>query len=140
MPQNTAWNALSDANIAQLRARGFAWETIAFALGLSRWAVIDRAVRIGLCRQLLVPDPDLADPAREPLRAGHPLSWGLLTEGTLLEGSLYPWPPVAAEERAAKPDAPARPVPLCRSFAHMARAAARAPEPLHAPPGAAACA
>jgi hypothetical protein len=131
MPQKTAGNAHSDALIAQLRARGLAWETIAFTLGQSSWAVVQRGVRIGLCRQLLVPDPDLADPAREPLRAGHPLSWGPLCDGTLLEGSLYPWPPVLAEERPAHPEAPVRPLPL--ALAPLTRAGARAPEALHAP-------
>ncbi len=29
---------------------------------------------------------------RPALPAGHPLSWGLLTDGTSLEGSDYPFP------------------------------------------------
>jgi hypothetical protein len=38
------------------------------------------------------------DPAREPLPAGHPLSWGLITAGTLLEGGRYPMPAWRARE------------------------------------------
>ncbi len=29
---------------------------------------------------------------RPTLPAGHPLSWGLLTDGTALDGSEYPYP------------------------------------------------
>jgi hypothetical protein len=29
---------------------------------------------------------------RPPLPAGHPLSWGLITQGTVLDGAEYPFP------------------------------------------------
>lgn len=36
----------------------------------------------------------LATPAdREPLPAGHPVTWGLLTDGTVLEGAPYDYRP-----------------------------------------------
>ena len=34
--------------------------------------------------------PSLED--RPALPAGHPLSWGLLTNGTVLDGAEYPYP------------------------------------------------
>jgi hypothetical protein len=33
--------------------------------------------------------PTVAKDERLPLPSGHPVSWGLLTRGTLLEGSAY---------------------------------------------------
>jgi len=32
------------------------------------------------------------DPERPSLPAGHPVSWGALTSGTILEGTQYPLP------------------------------------------------
>ena len=37
-----------------------------------------------------VPPPE--DPARDPLPAGHPRSWGVITAGTVLEDTPYPLP------------------------------------------------
>jgi hypothetical protein len=31
---------------------------------------------------------------RQPLPAGHPVSWGAITKGTVLEGTAYPAPPM----------------------------------------------
>jgi hypothetical protein len=33
---------------------------------------------------------EFEDPAREPLAAGHPQAWRVLTEGTWLAGTRYP--------------------------------------------------
>ena len=99
MPQKHAWNARSDASLARLRKRGFTWETIGFAFGLSRSAVIRRGMLIGLRQPPASrPDPELTNPGRDPLRAGHPLSWGILTAGTLLENAPYTEPRTLAEE------------------------------------------
>jgi hypothetical protein len=38
------------------------------------------------------PDPDRPDPNRDPLPAGHPVSWSLLTAGTCLQGTPYACP------------------------------------------------
>ena len=142
MPQKHAWNTRSDARLARLRRRGFSWETIAFAFRLNRTTVIRRGMRIGLRlppRPLpLPPDPGLTDPARDPLRAGHPLSWGLLTAGTLLEGVPYPWPPTPQDEEeeasvcAARAEEPARAAPLAPASARRGRAGAGV-EVAHAP-------
>jgi hypothetical protein len=98
MPQKLHWNQLTDNQLRRLRAEGATWDTIAAALRLSRSAVIEHGRRIGAQR----PRPkvamavvrELLDPGREPLPAGHPVTWGAITAGTLLAGSRYPWPPL----------------------------------------------
>lgn len=112
------WTASADAGLRRLRAHGVPWETIALALGLNRFTLIRHGMQIGARRTPPPPrlegkpadpdladpslaDPNLADPARGPLRAGHPLSWGLLTAGTVLAATRYPWPPVLEEELPA---------------------------------------
>jgi len=97
MPQKLHWTQPADAQLHRLRAEGATWDAIAAAMRLSRSAVIEHGRRIGARR----PPPDamaaalraLMDPAREPLPAGHPVSWRAITAGTLLAGSRYPWPP-----------------------------------------------
>ena len=39
------------------------------------------------------------------MRAGHPTSWGVITKGTCLEGTVYPAPGVVAEVAQAANDA-----------------------------------
>jgi hypothetical protein len=92
MPKKLAWTAAQDLQLKRLRAEGASWEAISAALDVSRWAAIERARRIGARRPPpeFVPPPE--DPARDPLPAGHPRSWGMLTAGTLLEGCPYPLP------------------------------------------------
>ncbi len=102
------WTARADAGLRELRALGVAWETIAAALRLNRSTVIRHGLAIGARGPAPVPrpDPDLTDPARGPLPAGHPLSWPLLTAGSMLAATLYPWPPVLAEEPPPPPPSP----------------------------------
>jgi len=85
------WTEASDARLRRLRAEGEAGDAIAAALGVSRWTVIERGRRSGARK----PPPEhrpTIDLAREALPAGHPVSWGALTEGTVLQGAPYPWP------------------------------------------------
>jgi hypothetical protein len=97
MPEKLHWTQPADAQLRRLRAEGATWDAIAAAMRVSRSAVIEHGRRIGA----RLPPPDvvpeavreLMDPAREPLRAGHPVSWRAITAGTLLAGSRYPWPP-----------------------------------------------
>ncbi len=92
MPQKLHWTQAQDTQIRRLRAEGGSWETIAAALGLNRWTVIERGRRIGARpprRQHAAPPEDLARP---PLPAGHPRTWSSLTAGTVLEGTPYPLP------------------------------------------------
>jgi hypothetical protein len=92
MPRKLVWTTAQDTQIRRLRAEGASWDTVAAILGLARWTVIDRGRRIGALRpprQSVLPQED---PARDPLPPGHPRSWGVLTAGTLLEGTPYPLP------------------------------------------------
>ncbi len=85
MPQARSWSASADLVIRNMRAEGQTWAAIGRSLGLSRNTVIERGRR--LCAQApkrtaapvvakLVSD----DPNRATLPAGHPLTWGLLTD------------------------------------------------------------
>lgn len=84
-----------DAILRRLRAEGRTWAGIGEELGVSREAARERGRRIGAIR---LPPPPPAAPDiplsanRPPLPAGHPLSWGLLTSGTVLAGDAYPLP------------------------------------------------
>ncbi|MEJ0016728.1 MAG: AsnC family protein [Acetobacteraceae bacterium] len=92
MPAKFIWSNAHDTRIRQFRAEGASWDAIATVLGLSRWAIIDRGRRIGarLPPREFVPPPE--DPARDPMPAGHPRSWGVITTGTVLENTAYPLP------------------------------------------------
>ena len=92
MPTKLSWTTAQDAQIRRLRAEGASWDGIAGSLGLSRWSIIERGRRIGARPppRDFVPPPE--NPARDPLPAGHPRSWGVLTAGTVLENTPYPMP------------------------------------------------
>ena len=92
MPSKLVWTQAQDTQIRRLRAEGVAWDTVAAILGLARWTVIDRGRRIGAFRPPRQSVPPQDDLARDPLPAGHPRSWGVLTAGTVLEGTPYPLP------------------------------------------------
>ena len=90
MPPQKHWTEANDLKLRRLRAEGATWDAIAEALDMSRWTVIERGRRLGARR----PPPDhVAKPdlARAPLPAGHPQTWGLLTGGTQLAGTHYPF-------------------------------------------------
>jgi hypothetical protein len=89
MPRRLTWTDAQDAQIRRLRAEGATWDTIAAALAVTRWTVIDRGRRIGarLPPPDFTPPPD--DPERPPLPAGDPRTWGPLVQGTGLEGMPY---------------------------------------------------
>jgi hypothetical protein len=92
MPQKLIWTDAQDSQIKRLRGEGASWDTVAAILGLARWTVIERGRRIGAQRppRDFVPPPE--DPGRDPLPAGHPRSWGVITSGSILEGASYPLP------------------------------------------------
>jgi hypothetical protein len=90
------WTEQADTLLRRLRAEGSPLDVIAETLGVSRNAVQERCSRISA---RFAPRTDAkhrsepeADPAREPLCAGHPTAWSILTAGTLLEGIAYPSP------------------------------------------------
>ncbi|MDE2516961.1 MAG: AsnC family protein [Rhodospirillales bacterium] len=92
MPQKRQWTDAQDSQIRRLRAEGAGWEMIAAILGISRFAVMDRGRSLGARKPVETPAPVAEDPQREPLPAGHPRSWGALTDGTVLAGEAYPLP------------------------------------------------
>jgi hypothetical protein len=61
---------------------------------LCRAEARDRGERSERAPREFVPPPE--DPARGPLPAGHPRSWGVLTAGTVLEDTPYPLPVFAS--------------------------------------------
>lgn len=90
MPKKIIWTDVQDTQIKRLRAEGASWDTIAAAMGVTRWTVIERGRRIGarLPPADFIPDP--TDPNRAPLPAGDRLTWGAITDGTVLAGFAYP--------------------------------------------------
>jgi hypothetical protein len=83
MPQAREWTEAADKVICEMRGVGATWAAIGQRLGLSRNTVIERGRRLRAeapVRPVVVKEYDmLEDPNRGPLPAGHPLTWGLLT-------------------------------------------------------------
>jgi hypothetical protein len=84
MPQARQWTAAADRVICDMRGAGETWAAIGQRLGLSRNTVIERGRRLRAeapARAAVMKEYDmLEDPNRRPLPAGHPLSWGLLSD------------------------------------------------------------
>ena len=67
-------------------------------MGMSRQSVANRMRALGMTQPRAAKPAQPAKPqrpktpydAREPLPAGHPVSWGLITAGTSLANTLYP--------------------------------------------------
>ena len=109
MPAKLHWTQARDNQIRQLRSEGASWDSIAEALLLSRFTVIERGRRLG-APKAPPPPPPISPPrggpppppgaprilpdesGREPLPAGHPNSWRALNSGSSLEGEPYPFP------------------------------------------------
>lgn len=117
-PSKISWPPTADARLARMHFDGLSTRMMALAFGLSRSTIADRAGRLGLAMRTRpatvgprAAGPDssgtsaAADPARDPLPAGHELTWGLITQGTSLAGAAY-----------VRPDsARLRPAPQVRS-------------------------
>ena len=91
MPKARVWTAAADAAIRDMRGGGATWAEIGRTLGLSRNTVIERGRRLCAMAPVKVAavaadDAVSEDPNRGPLRAGHPLSWGLLTSEPYPQG------------------------------------------------------
>lgn len=101
MPERRCWTVAADDTIRRMRAEGATWAAIALVLGLSRNTIIERGRRIqaagGPSHAARPSRPPEAEPNRGPLPAGHPVTWGLLTRGTILEGQRFV--PLAAPRR-----------------------------------------
>ncbi len=92
LPPPPAWAPPRDAYLRRLRLAGASWAEIGAALGVSPAVARERGRRIGAGRPPSAAAPPRDDPARPPLPPGHPRTWRLLTEGTLLAGSEWPGP------------------------------------------------
>ena len=95
MPAPLIWTELADETLHSLRAQSRSWDAIAAVLGISRWAAIERGRKIGAQKPTAPPaaTAEAAFGPREPLPAGHPVSWGAIIAGTVLDGDAYPFPP-----------------------------------------------
>ncbi len=85
MPQARIWTQAADVVIYDMRRGGFSWAEIGRVLSLSRNTVIERGRRLRAeapPRAKVAPPPAIVsdDPNRGALPAGHPLTWGLLTD------------------------------------------------------------
>lgn len=88
----TTWTPAADAKIRQMRGDGATLREIARHFGIARCTVSVRVRALGL------PIIDRAKPTsprpkydtREPLPAGHPISWDLVTRWTSMAGCRYP--------------------------------------------------
>ncbi len=99
MPISYTWSTQADHHLLALRAAGLSWRLVAGELRVGRNAAIERARRLGLPpRTRLLPPPPQLKPQpvercdRPALAAGHPITWGAITDGTPLEGERYPFP------------------------------------------------
>lgn len=89
MPAKRHWTPIEDSQIAASRLLRRTWDALAIDLQASRTALIEHARTLGIPRNP-PPDSEPADEAdREPLPAGHPTAWTVLTEGTSLAGSPF---------------------------------------------------
>jgi hypothetical protein len=92
MPKKIEWTAVQDMNIKRMRAESASWDTIALAVGVTRWTVIERGRRLGARLPPADFEPRSDDPDRPALPPGHPETWGIINKGISLEGMAYPIP------------------------------------------------
>lgn len=93
MRAHVKWNEELDGQLRSLRAAGVTWDRIAGAMGLGRNTVLERGRKIGARRLRPAGATVLEEPRdRPPRQAGHPATWSLLTNGTVLDGEAYPYP------------------------------------------------
>lgn len=92
MPDRIIWTPEIDGLIRRRRDENVGWVPIAQELKISRTALKNHALKIGL-RIKGVSPPRNTEPKidlnRPPMPAGNPVSWAILTAGTWLEGTAY---------------------------------------------------
>ena len=99
------WTQQSDQKLAAMRKQGMSMRCMARSFGLSRSVITARARVLGLEIPTRPQSPPQnasvpQESGREPLPAGHALTWGIITQGTCLEGSSYtPPPPIRVRRR-----------------------------------------
>jgi hypothetical protein len=93
MPQARQWTEIADFTICRMRRGGATSAEISCTLGLSRNTMIECGRRLRAEAPVKVVEPVAKevipdDPNRDALRAGLPLTWGLLTSEPYPEGDL----------------------------------------------------
>jgi hypothetical protein len=92
MPKRIVWTEAQDLKIKRMRTERASWDSIAAAVGVTRWTVIERGRRLNA----RLPSPDSESPTEDPERPslppGHPETWQPIIKGTILEGVTYPIP------------------------------------------------
>ena len=93
MRAHVRWTPEMDDRLRMLRSGGMTWDSVAEAMQLGRNTVLERGRKIGARKAPPAP-PSVVEEARDrPARqAGHPLTWDLITAGTVLQGEAYPYP------------------------------------------------
>jgi len=99
------WTEEMDQQMVALRSAGHSWDTVSAVLGVSRNACISHAKKINQhptnLDAALVAAPEAAaeklvlveNACRDwdgSMPSGHPISWGVITANTWLEGKPYP--------------------------------------------------
>jgi hypothetical protein len=92
VPKRIEWTAVQDMKIKRMRAERASWDSIAVAVGVTRWTVIERGRRLGARLPPADFEPNPEDPDRPTLPPGHQETWGIIIIGTSLEGMAYPIP------------------------------------------------
>lgn len=103
------WTPQADARLSQMAREGASIRALALAFGIGRQAAQQRAQKLGAldpANRKSSQSPakskatlDQIDLARDSLPAGHLLTWGLINQGTCLEGLTYPVPETARLRR-----------------------------------------
>lgn len=62
MPKRIEWTEVQDLKIRRMRAESASWDSIAEAVGVTRWTAIERGRRLGA----RLPPPDFQPPPRTP--------------------------------------------------------------------------
>lgn len=106
MPKPIIWTDETDAIIFMGRATRQSWDEIASRLGISRGAAIERGKAIKAHGRMPPAPKPKADTRDEALPAGHPITWGAITDGTILDGAPYAYqePALGHRKRRATQD------------------------------------
>lgn len=89
MPLKHTWTDAEDALVRTIDGpKGVTRADVARELGMSSWAVRERMTRIGH-RPEATTAVDFIDLGRDPLPAGHEISWGAIVAGSCIEGQEY---------------------------------------------------
>lgn len=82
------WTEKKDSAIKDMRVCRMSWDAIAETVGTTRIEAKQRGAEIGALMNLTISDD--ANPEREALCSGHPMTWGSIIAGTCMAGAAYP--------------------------------------------------